>query len=42
MAVPPFDPATREMPFKALLNRIFQSRWGAWIAIHVGQRVDPI
>ena len=41
MAVRPFDPATQQMPFKAVLDRIFQTRFGTWIAINVGQRIDP-
>src|SRR5213593_4116256 len=41
MAVRPFDPATQQMPFKALLDRVFRTRWGTWVAINVGQRIDP-
>src|SRR6266481_1967460 len=41
MAVCPFDPATQRMPFKALLDRVFKTRWGTWAAIHIGQRIDP-
>src|SRR6266852_5182365 len=41
MAVRPFDPATQRMPLKPILDRIFQTRFGTWIAIHVGQRIDP-
>jgi deazaflavin-dependent oxidoreductase (nitroreductase family) len=41
MAVCPFDPATQQMPFKALLDRVFKTRFGTWIAINVGQRIDP-
>ena len=41
MAVRPFDPATQQHAAKALLDRIFQTRWGTWVAIHVGQRIDP-
>src|SRR2546422_8802378 len=41
MAVRPFDPAAQQMPFKALLDRVFQTRWGTWVAIHIGQRIDP-
>src|SRR5690349_911150 len=42
MAIRPFDPARQRMPFKAILDRIFRSRVGTWMAIHVGQRVDPV
>ena len=41
MAVRPFDPDTQQMPFKAVLDRVFQTRWGTWVAIHIGQRLDP-
>jgi len=41
MAVRPFDPAIQQMPFKDLLDRLFQTRLGTWVAIHVGQRIDP-
>src|SRR5436309_13753495 len=41
MAVRPFDPATQQMPFKALLDRVFKTRWGTWVAINIGQRIDP-
>src|SRR5438093_7141790 len=41
MAVRPFDPAAQQMPFKAVLDRVFQTRWGTWVAIHIGQRIDP-
>jgi deazaflavin-dependent oxidoreductase (nitroreductase family) len=41
MAVRPFDPATQRMPLKAILDHLFQTRWGTWVAIHVGQRIDP-
>lgn len=41
MAVRPFDPATQQMSFKALLDRVFKTRWGTWAAIHIGQRIDP-
>ncbi len=41
MAVRRFDPATQQMPFKALLDRVFQTRWGTWVAINIGQRIDP-
>src|SRR5207244_12802454 len=41
VAVRRFDPAIQQMPFKALLDRMFTSRWGTWVAIHVGQPVDP-
>ena len=41
MAVRPFDPATQQVPFKALLDRVFKTRWGTWVAIHIGQRIDP-
>src|SRR5438093_11901280 len=41
MAVRPFDPAARQMPFKAVLDRVFQTRWGTRVAIHIGQRIDP-
>jgi len=41
MTVRPFDPATQQMPFKALLDRVFQTRWGTWVAINIGQRLDP-
>src|SRR3989442_11405601 len=42
MAVRAFDPATQQMPFKAVLDRLFQTRWGTWVAINVGQRIDPL
>jgi len=29
------------MPLKALLDRIFKTRSGTWVAIHIGQRIDP-
>ena len=41
MAVRPFDPAIQQMPFKDLLDRLFQTRLGTLVAIHVGQRIDP-
>src|SRR5437870_11709348 len=41
MAVRRFDPATQQMPFKTVLDRLFQTRWGTWVAINVGQRIDP-
>jgi len=41
MAVRPFDPDTQQMPFKAVLDRVFKTRWGTWVAIHIGQRIDP-
>src|SRR5207245_8943604 len=41
MTVRPFDPATQQMPFKAVLDRVFKTRWGTWVAINIGQRIDP-
>jgi len=41
MAVRPFDPARQRMPLKRILDRIFKTRFGTWIAINVGQRIDP-
>ncbi len=29
MTVRPFDPATQQMPFKAVLDRVFKTRWPA-------------
>jgi len=42
MAVRPFDPARERVAFKAVLDRVFKSRFGTWMAIHVGQHVDPV
>ena len=41
MAVRPFDPDSQQMPFKAVLDRVFKTRLGTWVAIHIGQRIDP-
>ena len=41
MAVRPFDPATQQVPLKGLLDRMFKTRWGTWVAINIGQRIDP-
>jgi hypothetical protein len=41
MAVRPFDPASQQMPLKGLLDRLFKTRWGTWVAINIGQRIDP-
>ena len=38
MAVRPFDPAAQQMPFKAVLDRVFKTRWGTWVAIYVFTR----
>src|SRR5438067_13585957 len=41
MSVRPFDPARQRMPLKRILDRIFKTRFGTWIAINIGQRIDP-
>ena len=41
MPVRPFDPVTQRPRFKEPLERIFSSRFGTWMAINVGQHVDP-
>ncbi len=41
MPVRPFDPITQRPRFKAPLERLFKSRFGTWMAINVGQHVDP-
>ena|SRR5713101_3781782 len=41
MAVRAFDPSHQQVPLKRILDRIFKTHLGTWIAIHIGQRVDP-
>jgi deazaflavin-dependent oxidoreductase (nitroreductase family) len=42
MAVRRFEPEKDRLPMKGALTSLFKSRFGTWMAINVGQRVDPV